>query len=314
MEKVLTIIRKVLVMLFVLYIAFFGNYALYAFGVIKPTLDPNTNPNLRQNINQVAMNNEVDYDSAQFDGNEVRQGDESAYADAQTRLDETISQYGIGFVAIPNYDIHLPILAGMSDDNLFTGVGTYSPDRELGKDNFVAMSHSMRGGRDKLLNRLDEVVADTPIYATDYENVYEFRVTYNKDIHETEVEHIANDYDEGPILTLFRCIGGWGTEWRQMLHADLVDTKPIEQADEEVLIELGLEDYANARAKAEAEAETAEVEQPSIQATAGEDSNIFKQLSNSAYLFTGENMEIILKAGVGVVILLAIVTIGLFFV
>lgn len=110
-----------------------------------------------------------------------------AYAETQLHYDDIVNQWGIGSVYIPSSPIQTKILAGMSNENLMVGVGTYRAEQWLGKGNYVSLAHNLVQGGDALKN-IRQTSEGSLIYATDFANIYEYRVMKKQVLSQSEGE------------------------------------------------------------------------------------------------------------------------------
>ncbi|MHC5229975.1 sortase family protein [Enterococcus sp. LJL99] len=159
------------------------------------------------------------------------------YAKAKSDMQENINSWGIGKLTIPSVNIDLPILAGLYNENLLNGVATYYQDQELGAGNYVLMSHSIYG-QEVLLQAMDKVQQEEMIYATDFKEVYFYKITKNEVIRDTEVSVL--DKQKEPIITLIRCEGDIGTIYRRLVQGRLVQKLPIAEVDQEIIQKIGI--------------------------------------------------------------------------
>ncbi len=163
------------------------------------------------------------------------------YAKAKNMLMDTTNQWGVGKLVIPNVDINLPILAGLANQNLLTGAATYQADQQLGKSNYVLLSHNIYD-QDLLLHRIQNLKNKDMIYATDFKDVYQYEVAVNEVIQDTEVSYVEeNTAEQTPIITLLRCEGGIGTIYRRVVQGSLVKKESLKDMTDQQLKQLGLE-------------------------------------------------------------------------
>ncbi|HFD1766344.1 TPA: class A sortase, partial [Enterococcus hirae] len=129
---------------------------------------------------------------------------------------------------------------GMSNENLMVGVGTYRAEQRLGKGNYVLLAHNLvRGGG--ALKNLRQTSEGSLIYATDFANVYEYRVTKNQVVSQSEGELLDEPKEEEtPIITFIRCEGGLNTTQRAVVQGMFVSSYPASEADNELKEKLGL--------------------------------------------------------------------------
>ena len=162
------------------------------------------------------------------------------YAKAKNMLKDTTNQWGIGKLVIPNVDINLPILAGLANQNLLTGAATYQADQQLGKSNYVLLSHNIFD-QDLLLHRIQNLKEKDVIYATDFKDIFHYEVTVNKIIEDTEVSYVEKpSANQTPIITLLRCEGDIGTIYRRVVQGKLVKQESLADAEAEQLKQLGI--------------------------------------------------------------------------
>ncbi|WP_270217482.1 class A sortase [Enterococcus faecium] len=162
------------------------------------------------------------------------------FAEAQLHYEDIVNQWGIGTVYIPSSSIQTKILAGMSNENLMVGVGTYRAEQRLGKGNYVLLAHNLvqGGGALKSLRQTSE---GSLIYATDFANIYEYRVTKNQVVNQSEGEVLDEPKEEKtPIITFIRCEGGLNTTQRAVVQGVFVSSYPANEADNELKEKLGL--------------------------------------------------------------------------
>jgi sortase A len=177
---------------------------------------------------------------ANFDPNQIKPVTPSEYAAAQLKFEDIVNHYGIGSVFIPSSNIRSKILAGMSNQNLMVAVGTYYPDQELGKGNYVLLAHNLVEGGGAL-GSLPNTKLDHVIYATDFTNVYEYKAIKNETVNQANGQLLEKPSDNKPaIITLFRCEGGLNTVNRALVQGEFVRSYPADEASNDVKVGLGL--------------------------------------------------------------------------
>ncbi|MET1995584.1 class A sortase [Enterococcus faecium] len=188
---------------------------------------------VEENIKQIEQ-------QANFESKAIRPVDAEQIARAQLNYEEVIDQWSIGSLYIPTANIKTRILAGMADDNLIVGVGTLTDSQRLGQGNYVVLAHSLVNGGGSL-GDLPAAAIDSPIYTTDFSNIYIYKVTNNLIVHETEVAYIEESTkDQKPLLTLFRCEGDWNTDKRYLVQAELENVLSSNEVETTILENLGL--------------------------------------------------------------------------
>ncbi|EME7220240.1 MULTISPECIES: class A sortase [Enterococcus] len=145
---------------------------------------------------------------------------------ARKKRAEIMGQAGIGRIAIPSENLDLPILNEITELNLSTGATMYFPERHLGEGNVVLASHNFSDA-DVLLHRIKNVKKGTEIYLTDFTNVWIYQVTVNKIIQETQTDVLEQPLNDETLVTLIRCEGGTGTNYRRVVQGILQKTMTI---------------------------------------------------------------------------------------
>ncbi|XHB96244.1 class A sortase [Lactococcus garvieae] len=146
----------------------------------------------------------------------------------------------MGKLYIPKEEVDLPILAGISQTNLMTGASTYRQGQKLGRDNYVLLAHNIynvntKKNVDVLFNRISNLVKGDKIYATDFQNVYEYQVTKNEVIKDTQVDVLNSEVKGPPILTLIRCEGNVGTVYRRLVQGRLTKMSPLNDSNSKTM-------------------------------------------------------------------------------
>lgn len=171
----------------------------------------------------------------------------AAYAKAQLRYTEIVNQWGVGALYIPSADIHSKILAGINNQNLMVGVGTYYQNQQLGKGNYVLLAHNLVQGGGTLGN-LPKTTLHQVFYLTDFTNVYEYVAIKNEIVDQSRGDLMAIPAgDQTPLVTLIRCEGGLNTSNRAVVQSEFLKKYPASEASKEVKLGLGLieERWAN---------------------------------------------------------------------
>lgn len=187
---------------------------------------------------------------ATFDDRQIKPVTPEAYADAQLHYEKIVGQWGIGALYIPSAAIRTKILAGMDNQNLMVGVGTYYPNQQLGKGNYVGLAHNLVQGGGALGN-LPKTALHQVFYATDFNRVYEYVATKNAVVHQSAGELLEDSKsDEDALLTLIRCEGGLYTTNRAIVQGKFHKSYPADQASTQVKLGLGLVEERGATAQA----------------------------------------------------------------
>lgn len=177
---------------------------------------------------------------ATYDTDQIKPVTPEEFAAAQLKYEKIVNQWGIGAIYIPGADIRTKILAGMDNQNLMVGVGTYYPNQQLGKGNYVVLAHNLVQGGGPLGN-IPQTALHQIFYATDFSTVFEYTAVKNDIVSASagELLDIPKE-DERPLMTLIRCEGGINTVNRAVLQGTFVKSYPAEKASMEVKLGLGL--------------------------------------------------------------------------
>lgn len=185
----------------------------------------------QKRINQANYDEEVDFAR----GAEI--------AEAKKNYHSTIEKYGIGSIYMPKANISVPILAGTSEWNLFNGVATARANQELGEGLFIGLSHNLIN--DTLLKNIDQMTPGDYIYASDFEDVYTYKVIDQEVVHETNKNYFVEPAeDERGRMLIYRCEGGYGTDYRRVLYSEFVSKEPVFKTEDKILKGLNIESDA----------------------------------------------------------------------
>lgn len=132
--------------------------------------------------------------------------------------DKVISNFGMGTIQIPSIGMNLPILEGMSQENLSVGAGTMKPNQELGKGNFTLAGHYMTNAG-LLFGGVKNVKKNDPVQVTYKNKTMNFKVIKIEHI-TAEDNQVIFDSEGNGILTLITCDSSVdGTNGRLMVRA-----------------------------------------------------------------------------------------------
>lgn len=126
----------------------------------------------------------------------------------------------IGALAIPDVNMYLPIMLGMSDDAMSTGGGTMRADQVMGKGNYPLAGHYMTA-KGILFSPLEDVKRGELIYLTNLNKVYVYRIYMKKIVDPTAVWLVDNTKKN--IVTLITCADGGKNRWA--IRGNLIKTE-----------------------------------------------------------------------------------------
>ncbi|ANS90070.1 class A sortase [Staphylococcus pseudintermedius] len=131
------------------------------------------------------------------------------------------SNYVVGKITIPSVHLNLPILYGVSNNNLWFGACTMKPNQKFGQGNFALAGHTM-ANQNLLFTPLHSIKKGDMIYITNGQNVYVYQTT-NVEIVSPDHGEVINDTDESTI-TLVTCSDVYGKE-RLIVQGQLLATE-----------------------------------------------------------------------------------------
>lgn len=127
---------------------------------------------------------------------------------AQAQINKTSG--AIGAIAIPDVNLHLPIMLGLSNDAMSTGGGTMRKDQVMGKGNYPLAGHYMTANG-ILFSPLENTKTGELVYLTNLKHVYVYRIYMKKVVKPTAVWLVDNTKQN--IVTLITCADGGTNRW-----------------------------------------------------------------------------------------------------
>lgn len=132
---------------------------------------------------------------------------------------EQVQENVIAEVEIPNLDLNVPILKGVTDQNLMFGAATYFENQEPGSGNYVLLSHNVRENSNILFSNLNQVTEGMVVYIKQAGETFKYRVTGSEVVKNTEGNKVFKESDK-PILTLITCEIAYKTPNRLVVYAE----------------------------------------------------------------------------------------------
>lgn len=136
-----------------------------------------------------------------------------------------------GQILISEVDMNLPIVEGVSNENLYTGASTMKPNQQLGKGNYALAGHLMPDPN-TLFSPLKEVSKGMNVYVSNIDTVYTYEISEIKEVPPSAIEVISDEAGEG-LLTLVTCSNVSGTN-RLIVQAQLVNEQSINTIDQAI--------------------------------------------------------------------------------
>lgn len=122
---------------------------------------------------------------------------------------EVNRNYLVSQLVIPSVGLNIPVLEGLTNENLNVASGTMKPGQTPGKGNYAIAGHHMLD-ENLLFTPLMRVQKFDSVYLTDKEYVYEYVVTDTFIVPPTEGQVIDDSQGAG-IITLVTCSDPAGT-------------------------------------------------------------------------------------------------------
>ncbi|NLJ79227.1 MAG: class A sortase [Tissierellia bacterium] len=171
-------------------------------------------------------NNDRDID-AEFDFSAIDDMDILALMRGNRYFDRNLL---IGTILIPELDIHLPIMKGLTNTNLAVGAATMKPEQSFGIGNYTLAGHYMKN-RDLLFGSLMDIEIGDTIYISNGERVYEYELYDTLVVPDTQMDLLSDDRaDERgkPIVSLMTCYHSSKTGKRFFALGELIDEHLVE--------------------------------------------------------------------------------------
>lgn len=169
---------------------------------------------------------------ASFDYDAVEMINNKKIMDSLLSNEGANKNYVIAGISIPSVGIRLDIYKGISEYALLRGAGTYFPDRELGKGNFVLAGHNMED-EVTLFSPLYRIQKGQKIYVSDGKEIFVYKVSEILTISSTQVE-VLDDIEKGqPVITLITCADRYAIN-RICVKGKLIERVAIEKAPQKL--------------------------------------------------------------------------------
>jgi len=165
---------------------------------------------------------------ATFDFDAVESLDFDTIAKARLYQDQMAV---IGGISIPQVNLNLPIIKGISNYAIAVGAGTMKEDQRMGEGNYALASHHMNN--DSLLfGPLVNINLGDTIYITDLTNIYEYKVSYKEYVTPDRVD-VIDDVPDKKMITLVTC--DYTGDNRLIVQGTLSKVVPTGEADTQMM-------------------------------------------------------------------------------
>ncbi len=149
----------------------------------------------------IERNNEA---QVEFDFSSIEDVDINAAMNGAIEPDEN---FVVGEIEIPDLDIRLPILKGLTNSNLLAGAGTMKPEQTMGEGNYPLAGHLMKN-KDLLFGSLMDIKIGSVVTITDKKNIYKYKIYDTVVVPDTAMEMLSDEIAEEkdkPIISLMTC-------------------------------------------------------------------------------------------------------------
>ncbi len=136
----------------------------------------------------------------------------------------------IGTLLIPDLDINLPIMKGLSDANLSAGAATMKPNQSFGLGNYTLAGHKMKK-KDLLFGSLMDIEIGTKVYISDGEKIYVYQIYDTVVVPDTAIEMLSDEKSDEkgkPIISLMTCYFSSSTGKRFFALGELIDEYTVD--------------------------------------------------------------------------------------
>lgn len=165
---------------------------------------------------------------AEFDFTAIRDVEISSLIDGVLNFD---SELVIGTITIPDLDVYLPIMKGLTDANLISGVATMKPDQVLGQGNYTLAGHYNKN-KNILLGSLLDINIGSTVYLSDKKMVYEYQIYDTVIVPDTAKDMLLDEKAEErgkPILSIMTCYYTSKNGKRFFALGELINQYPAEK-------------------------------------------------------------------------------------
>lgn len=137
-------------------------------------------------------------------------------------------KFVVGIITIPDLNIKLPILKGLTEANLLAGAATMKSDQAMGVGNYTLAGHYMKK-KALLFGNLMDIKIGTIVTITDKKMVYTYKIYDTVVVSDTSVDLLLDkeaDKRGNPIISLMTCYYSSKTGKRFFALGDLIDESP----------------------------------------------------------------------------------------
>lgn len=180
-------------------------------------------------VEEILQNQETE---VEFDYEAIEDVDAATVIFSTTNFD---NKNIIGQLKIPELNMELPLLKGVTNSNLAVGATTMKKDQIMGAGNYPLAGHYMKN-KDLLFGSLMDIEVGNIVYMTDKENIYEYEIYDTVVVPDTAMHMLEDSESEKkgkPIISLMTCYYSSKTEKRFFALGELIDQYPMEEENKD---------------------------------------------------------------------------------
>lgn len=140
------------------------------------------------------------------------------------------ADYIIGQIYIPDIKMNLPILHGVTNENMMLGGGTMRLDAVMGEGNYPLAGH-YTPTPGVLFRNVHQIPIGTDVYITDKETIYHYKI-FSRELYPADAFYMIDNHQAevrgNPIISLMVC-NETADGGRIFAVGDFVDSWPFEK-------------------------------------------------------------------------------------
>ncbi|MBC9875558.1 class A sortase [Macrococcoides bohemicum] len=179
-----------------------------------------------KNLGEANYGEATSYDkNLSYDADTIRSVD-------RVPIDVKINQdYVIGKLYVPNVELNIAVLEGLTNQNLDVASGTMKPNQKMGEGNFAIAGHHMID-YNSLFTPVSRMKEYDEIFLSDKRYVYEYVTTKVSVVSENN-GNVVDDVPGENLITLVTCSDPEGTA-RVVVRGKLMKKYKVTEASEDV--------------------------------------------------------------------------------
>lgn len=176
----------------------------------KNNLDASDIKSNLERLNESENENEILKESEKKVENELFDYDSVETLKTMDRNPVINKQNVVGGVYVPSVGVNIPIMYGTSQNVLRNAIGTMKSDQVMGKGNYTLIGHNSRNP-DILFAPIRRISKGDPIYITDKNKVYEYKMIQSEVVEPSRVD-VMDDVEGEELVSLISCYSDDGSD------------------------------------------------------------------------------------------------------